>query len=93
MPYVEQLLSARKAKGLSQRELAARAGMTQSHLSRIEKGIVDLQLSTLLNLARLLALDVVLIPVGLLPAVRVLASGREFPEGPPPKYALTDPGF
>ena len=41
-----QLASLRKLSGLSQRDLAARLGTTQPHISRIEKGI-DLHLSTL----------------------------------------------
>ena len=39
--------SARLAKGLTQKELGRRVGMPQSHISKIESGGVDLQLSSL----------------------------------------------
>lgn len=65
----------RRAKGLSQRDLGAAAGLPQSHLSRIESGAVDLQLSSLLELARLLELDVTLVPRKSLPALKALLRG------------------
>jgi len=90
LPFAEQLHQARRLRGLSQRALAAKIGITQSHLSRIEKGTVDLQLSTLLDLARVLELDVMIIPRGLVPAVHALTCGIRPDSGPPPKYALED---
>lgn len=78
MPYAEgqiiaALRQARLEKGLSQRDLAKRAGVAQSYISRIEKGTVDLQLSSLLDLAR--ALDLELMPVSrkLVPAVETIS--------------------
>ncbi|MGH2573205.1 MAG: helix-turn-helix domain-containing protein [Actinomycetota bacterium] len=41
------LLQARKRAGLSQRDLAARAGMPQSAIARIEKGVVLPRVDTL----------------------------------------------
>jgi len=66
---VNALKAAREAKGLSQRALAARAGLPQSHISKIESGVVDLQLSSLTELARVLGLEVKLVPRRALPAV------------------------
>jgi transcriptional regulator with XRE-family HTH domain len=66
---VATLKSAREAKSLSQRDLSARAGVPQSHISKIESGKVDLQLSSLIQLARLLDLEVKLVPKKALPAV------------------------
>jgi transcriptional regulator with XRE-family HTH domain len=66
---VAALKSAREAKALSQRDLSARAGVPQSHISKIESGKVDLQLSSLIQLARLLDLEVKLVPKKALPAV------------------------
>lgn len=66
---VGSLKAARKAKGLSQRNLSARAGIPQSHFSKIESGKVDLQLSSLIQLARLLDLEVTLVPTKAIPAV------------------------
>lgn len=65
----ETLREARMRKGWSQRELSARAHMTQAQISRIENGDVDLQLSSLVELARSLDLDVQLVPRGALTAV------------------------
>ena len=56
------LRRARETKGLSQRELSAKAGLTQTSISRIENATVDLQLSNLLELARALDLEVMLVP-------------------------------
>jgi transcriptional regulator with XRE-family HTH domain len=61
--------SARAAKSLTQRELGQRVGLPQSHISKIEKGAVDLQLSSLTEIARALDLEVKLVPRKALPAV------------------------
>jgi transcriptional regulator with XRE-family HTH domain len=66
----EALKQARLAKGWSQRELGKRAHIPQSHISRIEAGAVDLQLSSLIELARTLELEVMLTPRAALPAVK-----------------------
>lgn len=65
----EELKAARKAKGLSQRALSALAGVPQSHISRVEKGEVDLRLSSLVQIARVLGMEVKLVPKQALPAV------------------------
>ncbi len=82
MPYqaeafAEQLRDARKAKGWSQRDLSQKAGATQTHISKIESGAVDMRLSTLAELARLLDLDVVLVPRSALPPVQSLIREAE----------------
>lgn len=56
------LKDARRAAGLSQRDLAARIGMPQSHLSKIESGRVDAQVSTVIEIARALGHDLRLVP-------------------------------
>lgn len=61
--------AARKAKALTQQELGQRVGLPQSHISKIEKGGVDLQLSSLVEIARALELEVKLVPRKALPAV------------------------
>lgn len=55
------LRQAREGLGLSQRELGRRAGVPQSHVSKIESGQVDLRLSSLVALARVLDLEVRLV--------------------------------
>lgn len=52
---VRQLITLREERGLSQRELAARAGMKQPQLARLETGQVEPKLDTLQRLA--VALD------------------------------------
>lgn len=46
-----EIIAARKAKGLSQKELAERCGMKPSNLSRIENGNGNPSLTTLLKIA------------------------------------------
>lgn len=52
-------------------------GIPQSHLSRLEAGKVDLRTSSLVELARLLDLEVMLVPRTWVPAVRKLTEGDE----------------
>ena len=52
---------ARRAMGWSQRELASRAGMGQSHVLRVEQGS-DVRLSTLQRLADALGAEWVMLP-------------------------------
>lgn len=63
---------ARERAGLSQRALSARSGLTQSHISQIERGTLEPGLATLIDLARALNLELVLVPKRLLPAVNGL---------------------
>ena len=64
------LQAARVSKGLSQRALSQRAGVPQAHISKIERGAVDLRLSSLIALARVLDLEAVLVPRMAIPAVQ-----------------------
>ena len=64
------LRDARHKKKLSQRDLSAVSGVPQSHISKIEKGAVDLRLSSLVELARALDLEVTLVPRPAVPAVQ-----------------------
>jgi len=64
------LRDAREARGLSQRALSAKAGVPQSHISKIENGAVDLRVSSLVELARVLDLELVLVPRKATPAVQ-----------------------
>lgn len=60
---------ARIAKALTQKALGQRVGLPQSHISKIEKGTVDLKLSSLVEIARALELELKLVPRKALPAV------------------------
>ena len=76
-PFAEALRQARTQKGWSQRDLSQRAGVPQAHISKIESGAVDLRLSTLVQLARLVDLELVLVPRAALPAVQAIVREAE----------------
>lgn len=67
------LREARLARGLSQRGLAATSGISQAHISGIEAGRVDLRVSSLIELSRALGLEVMLVPLKLVPAVQSMS--------------------
>jgi len=71
------LKNARKAQGLSQVELSERVGVPQSHISKIENGNVDIQLSSLTQLARALDFELQLVPKKALPAVQSIVRSTE----------------
>jgi transcriptional regulator with XRE-family HTH domain len=71
------LQAARVSKGLSQRALSQRAGVPQAHISKIESGAVDLRLSSLIALARVLDLEVALVPRKAVPAVQSIVRSSE----------------
>lgn len=53
-PFIVRLRAERLRQELSQRRLAAAAGIGHGHLSRIESGLVDPKISTVRALAALL---------------------------------------
>ncbi|NHQ75088.1 helix-turn-helix transcriptional regulator [Roseovarius gahaiensis] len=78
------LKAAREKKGLSQRTLSARAGVPQSHISKIESGVVNLTVSSLTAIANALDLELALVPRKAAPAVRTLArSVNDVPKATP----------
>lgn len=64
----------RRALGLSQRELARRAGLQQAQVSRFERG-GDIRLSSLKQLAAALNLELLAIPAGSGPRLNLPAPG------------------
>ena len=76
-PLTEAIRQARLAKGWSQRDLSARAHLTQAQISRIENGAVDMQISTLVELARSLDLDLQLVPRSAITAVEAAVRSAE----------------
>ncbi len=87
------LKAARSHKGLSQRDLAQRTGVPQSHISKIESGGVDLKASSLIEFARALDLELMLVPRRLAPTVEGLqrvAEAETDPALPVPAYRLED---
>ncbi len=84
---LNRLRDARLAKAWSQRDLSERAGLPQAHISRIESGAVDPKVSTLQDLARVLDLELVLMPRTVLTAVDALV--RET-DGDTDRFRLRD---
>lgn len=68
-PILDQLRRARQDAGVSQRELSRRTGITQSHISQTESGRSEAGLSTVIQMARALDLELMLVPKKLVPAV------------------------
>jgi transcriptional regulator with XRE-family HTH domain len=81
------LRETREKRGLSQRQLSAASGVPQSHLSKIEKGAVDLRLSSLIELARTLDLELTLVPRQAVPAVQSIVRSSEPPSAASGKEA------
>jgi len=73
----EKLKAARQAKGFSQSKLSQLAGVPQSHISKIENGNVDLRLSSLIELSRVLELELTLVPRNALPAINSIVRSSE----------------
>lgn len=67
-----QLRHARESAGLSQRALSSASGLGQSHISLIERGALEPGLGSLIDMARALDLELVLVPRKLLPAVEAI---------------------
>lgn len=82
-PIGELIRTAREQKGLSQRALGDLVGMPQSHISKIESGAVDLQTSSLVQLARALDLELAVVPRTSLPALEALTGARSLTEESP----------
>jgi transcriptional regulator with XRE-family HTH domain len=77
---VGQIREAREAAGLSQRGLSERTGHTQSHISQIESGKMEPGLSSFIDIARALDLELVLVPKKLVPAALGLVRAQAAPE-------------
>jgi transcriptional regulator with XRE-family HTH domain len=74
---VKTLKAARESKGLSQRALAEKAGVLQTQISKIENGVTDFRLSTLVALARALGLEFILVPRKAVSAVQSVVRASE----------------
>ncbi|TAM58743.1 XRE family transcriptional regulator [bacterium] len=79
LPIGEYLASSRRARKLTLAQLASRLGVSAANISRIEHS-ADLRLSTLLDLARVLKLEPMLVAKEHVPAVRALLASLEQPD-------------
>ncbi len=77
---VSEIREVREASGLSQRGLSDRTGQSQSHISQIESGKMEPGLSSFIDMARALDLEVMLVPKKLVPGVRGLVRSQATPE-------------
>jgi transcriptional regulator with XRE-family HTH domain len=90
---IKELENARKAAGWSQQTLAERAGLSRMTVQRIESGQIDPRLSTLLEMARALGLELMPVPAELRPQLEdfVRSGGRVLGQpagvGAPPSIA------
>ena len=66
------LKDAREKRGWTQRDLASRVGLTQTHISGIESGKIVPRYDTLLELVRILDRDLLMVPRALVPVVQSL---------------------
>jgi HTH-type transcriptional regulator / antitoxin HipB len=66
------LIQTREKRGWSQRDLASRLSVGQRHISGIESGKIVPRYDTLLEIVRMLELDLLMIPRALVPAVQSL---------------------
>ncbi len=80
---------ARVRRGWGQRELGAEVGLPQPHISAIESGETVPRFDTLLDIVRVLGLDLLLVPRTLVPAVQSLIRAERQPESvEKPLYAV-----
>jgi transcriptional regulator with XRE-family HTH domain len=86
-PIIEALRDARKAAGLSQSALSKLAGLAQSHISHVESGVKEPTLTKVIDIARALDLELVLVPRTMLPAVESLIQPADL-ERRSPAYAI-----
>lgn len=70
------LITARRQRGWSQAKLGEQVGLPQMHISGIETGKVVPRFDTLLDLVRVLAYDLLLVPRELVPVVQALTRDR-----------------
>ncbi|SFD66835.1 helix-turn-helix transcriptional regulator [Paracidovorax konjaci] len=64
-PLIHGLAAARKARGMTQAELAEQAGLSRMTVQRTEGGDLDPRFSTLAEMARVLGLELLAVPAAL----------------------------
>jgi HTH-type transcriptional regulator / antitoxin HipB len=74
------LKDAREKRGWTQRNLASRVGLTQTHISGIESGKIVPRYDTLLELVRILDHDLLMVPRALVPVVQSLIRDHMQPD-------------
>lgn len=87
-----RLKEERLKRGWGQRKLAALVGLPQPHISAIESGEIVPRFDTLIEIVRVLDLDLLLVPRTLVPAVQSIIRAGEEPNSAAekPLYAAGD---
>lgn len=86
-----QIKEARASKKWSQKDLGDAIGLPQPHVSAIESGKIVPRFDTLIDLLRILDLDLIIIPRALVHAARALNRSWNLPDDEiKPLYALDD---
>ena len=75
---IQELEAARKARDMSQEQLATSAGLSRMTVQRTEAGQIDPRLSSVAAIAKTLGMDVMLVPTALRPELEsfVRSGGR-----------------
>lgn len=91
------LRQARLSAGLTQEQVADLAGLSRPRYRDIETGAAAARMTTLLNIARALGLELMLIPQALMPAVQSLLQPQDADDlpafAPQPEEEDHGPGF
>ena len=66
---------ARQEKGMKQSEFGNKLGLPQSHISKIERGETDPRLSTVVDMARIVDRELILVPGKMVPVIRSMIEG------------------
>lgn len=62
MNILDELVAVRKTQGVTQSALAVRAGLSRITINKLENGVVDPQLSTLVEYGRALDVELMVVP-------------------------------
>ncbi|MGV3549346.1 helix-turn-helix domain-containing protein [Rhizobium sp.] len=86
------LKSARLASALTQEQVADLAGLSRPRYRDIETGAAAGRATTLINIARALGLEMMLVPQAMVPAVRALLSPEDDDDDRPAFLSQPDEG-
>lgn len=79
-PIFREIRKRRVSLKLTQAEVARRAGITQTYLSKLEQGKIEPRIHTLEDVARALSFEIMLVPAELVSTVRSLSRSNENPK-------------
>jgi HTH-type transcriptional regulator/antitoxin HipB len=74
---IDQLKAVRQALGMKQSELGKKLGLPQSHISKLERDTANPRLSTVVDMARVMDQELMLIPRQLVPHIAALLRGDD----------------